>query len=193
MSFKYTPRHHGWYAAQVSHGTTYVVLTLSLLIRPVWPSTYDELVSLSKKKNSSNRLLRMLLVTELACRNGGNDVNLCGSVLESCFLDFILLSASCCHALTTDDPLGQCDGLRPFLGKHNTNTAQHSTAQGQHQDNSAQPNPAQHGRWNLSGTCAGHNMRKGAGGGGGCYSPRGWAPGTPFCSTRHRHRAYYGA
>ena len=29
---------------------TYVVLTLSLLIRPVWPSTYDELVSLSQKK-----------------------------------------------------------------------------------------------------------------------------------------------
>ena len=52
MSFKYTSRHHGWYAAQVSHGTTYVVLTLSLLIRPVWPSTYDELVSLSKKKYS---------------------------------------------------------------------------------------------------------------------------------------------
>ena len=50
MSFKYTSRHHGWYAAQVSHRTTYVVLTLSLLIRPVWPSTYDELVSLSKKK-----------------------------------------------------------------------------------------------------------------------------------------------
>ena len=49
MSFKCTSRHHGWYAAQVSHGTTYVVLTLSLLIRPVWPSTYDELVSLRKK------------------------------------------------------------------------------------------------------------------------------------------------
>ena len=47
-------RHHLWYAAQVSHGTTYVVLTLSLLIRPVWPSTYKELVSLSKKKNSSD-------------------------------------------------------------------------------------------------------------------------------------------
>ena len=28
----------------------YVVLTLSLLIRPVWPSTYEELVSLSKTK-----------------------------------------------------------------------------------------------------------------------------------------------
>ena len=50
MRFKYTSRHHGWYAAQVPHGTTYVVLTLSLLIRPVWPSTYDELVSLSKTK-----------------------------------------------------------------------------------------------------------------------------------------------
>ena len=50
MSFKYTSRHHGWYAAQVSHGATYVVLTLSLLIRPVWPSTYEEFVSLSKKK-----------------------------------------------------------------------------------------------------------------------------------------------
>ena len=50
MSFKYTYRHHAWYAAQVSHGTTYVVLTLSLLLRPVWPSTYEELVSLSKKK-----------------------------------------------------------------------------------------------------------------------------------------------
>ena len=37
-------------ATAVSHGTTYVVLTLSLLIRPVWPSTYDELVSLSQKK-----------------------------------------------------------------------------------------------------------------------------------------------
>ena len=43
-------RHHGWYAAQVSHGTTYAVLTLSLLIRPVWPSTYEELVSLSQKR-----------------------------------------------------------------------------------------------------------------------------------------------
>ena len=53
MSFKNTSRHHGWYAAQVSHGTTYVVLTLSLLIRPVWPSTYDELVSLSKKKRKT--------------------------------------------------------------------------------------------------------------------------------------------
>ena len=53
MSFKYTSRHHGWYAAQVPHGTTYVVLTLSLLIRPVWPSTYEELVSLSKKKNGT--------------------------------------------------------------------------------------------------------------------------------------------
>ena len=53
MSFKYTSRHHGWYAAQVPHGTTYVVLTLSLLIRPVWPSTYDELVSLSQKKKET--------------------------------------------------------------------------------------------------------------------------------------------
>ena len=44
-------RHHAWYAAQVPHGTTYVVLTLSLLIRPVWPSTYEELVSLSQKKS----------------------------------------------------------------------------------------------------------------------------------------------
>ena len=51
MSFKYTSRHHGCYAAQVPHRTTYVVLTLSLLIRPVWPSTYEELVSLSQKKN----------------------------------------------------------------------------------------------------------------------------------------------
>ena len=50
VSFKYTSRHHGWYAAQVPHGTTYVVLTLSFLIRPVWPSTYEELVSLSQKK-----------------------------------------------------------------------------------------------------------------------------------------------
>ena len=50
MSFKYTSHHHWWYATQESHGATYVVLTLSLLIRPVWPSTYDELVSLSKKK-----------------------------------------------------------------------------------------------------------------------------------------------
>ena len=50
MSFKYTSRHHGWYAAQVPHGTTYVALTLSLLIRPVWSSYYEELVSLSKKK-----------------------------------------------------------------------------------------------------------------------------------------------
>ena len=54
MSFKYTSRHHGWYAAQVSHGTTYVVLTLSLLIRPVWPSTCVELVSLSKKKQKKD-------------------------------------------------------------------------------------------------------------------------------------------
>ena len=53
MSFKYTSHHHGWYAAQVPHGTTYVVLTLSLLIRPVWPSTYEELVSLSNKRNNS--------------------------------------------------------------------------------------------------------------------------------------------
>ena len=30
--------------------TTNPLLTLSLLIRPVWPSTYDELVSLSQKK-----------------------------------------------------------------------------------------------------------------------------------------------
>ena len=53
MSFKYTSRHHGWYAAQVPHGTTYVVLTLSLLIRPVWPSTYEELVSPSQKKKDA--------------------------------------------------------------------------------------------------------------------------------------------
>ena len=53
MSFKYTSRHHGWSAAQVPHGTTYVVLTLSLLIRPVWLSTYKELVSLSQKKKRS--------------------------------------------------------------------------------------------------------------------------------------------
>ena len=53
MSFKYTSRHQWWYAAtQESHGTTYVVLTLSLLIRPVWPSTYDELVSLIQKKKT---------------------------------------------------------------------------------------------------------------------------------------------
>ena len=52
MSFKYTSRHQWWYATQESHRTTYVVLTLSLLIRPVWPSTYDELVSLSQKKMS---------------------------------------------------------------------------------------------------------------------------------------------
>ena len=45
-----TSHHHWWYATQESHGATYVVLTLSLLIRPVWPSTYDELVSLSQKK-----------------------------------------------------------------------------------------------------------------------------------------------
>ena len=50
MSFKYTSRHHAWYAAQVPHGTAYVVHTLSLMIRPVWPSTYEELVSLSQKK-----------------------------------------------------------------------------------------------------------------------------------------------
>ena len=50
MSFKYTSRHQWWYATQESHGTTYVVLTLSLLVRPVWPSTYDVLVSLSRKK-----------------------------------------------------------------------------------------------------------------------------------------------
>ena len=50
MSSKYTSRHHGWYAAQVPHGTTYVVLTLSSLIRPVWPSAYEEIVSLSQKK-----------------------------------------------------------------------------------------------------------------------------------------------
>ena len=36
----------------VPHGTAYVVLTLSLLIRPVWPSTYEELVSLIKKKKN---------------------------------------------------------------------------------------------------------------------------------------------
>ena len=53
MSFTYTSHHHGWYAAQVSHGTTYVVLTLSLLIRPVWPSNYQELVSLSQKKKTA--------------------------------------------------------------------------------------------------------------------------------------------
>ena len=46
----FTPHHHWWYATQESHGATYVVLTLSLLIRPVWPSTYEELVSLSQKK-----------------------------------------------------------------------------------------------------------------------------------------------
>ena len=49
MSFKYTSLHHGWYATQAPHGTTYVVLKLSLLFRPDWPSTYEELVSLSKK------------------------------------------------------------------------------------------------------------------------------------------------
>ena len=32
VSFKYTSRHHELYAAQVLHGTTYVVLTLSLLV-----------------------------------------------------------------------------------------------------------------------------------------------------------------
>ena len=50
MSFKYTSHHHWWYATQESHGATYVVLTLSLLIRPVWPSTYDEIVSVRQKK-----------------------------------------------------------------------------------------------------------------------------------------------
>ena len=53
-------RHHGWYGAQASHRTRYVVLTLSLLIRPVWPSTYDELVSLRKK---NTRVLLHCLVT----------------------------------------------------------------------------------------------------------------------------------
>ena len=48
-SFKYTSHHHGWYATQVSHGTAYVVLTLSLLIRFVWPSTHNALVSLRQK------------------------------------------------------------------------------------------------------------------------------------------------
>ena len=52
MSFKYASHHLWWYATQESHGATYVVLTLSLLIWPVWPSTYDELVSLRQKKNN---------------------------------------------------------------------------------------------------------------------------------------------
>ena len=49
MSFKYTSHRLWWYAIQASHGTAYVVLTLSLLIWPVWPSTYDELVSPRQK------------------------------------------------------------------------------------------------------------------------------------------------
>ena len=50
MSRRYTSHHHRWHAIQESHGTTYVVLTLSLLIRPVWPSTCGEPVSQSQKK-----------------------------------------------------------------------------------------------------------------------------------------------
>ena len=65
MSFKYASHRHWWYAIQASHGTTYVVLTLSLLIRPVWPSTYDELVSLRLKKNKQNVLLRYDCFAEL--------------------------------------------------------------------------------------------------------------------------------
>ena len=59
MSFKYTSHHHWWYATQESHGATYVVLTLSLLIRLVWPSTYDELVVSDKKKLHSLNLLSL--------------------------------------------------------------------------------------------------------------------------------------
>ena len=55
----YASHHHWWYATQESHGATYVVLTLSLLIRPVWPSTYDELVSLRQKKKK---------LTSVVCR-----------------------------------------------------------------------------------------------------------------------------
>jgi hypothetical protein len=70
LSFKYTSRHHRWYAAQVPHGTTYVVLTLSLLIRPVWPRTYDELVSLSKKKVSPSGHCPCHSTREEASRTG---------------------------------------------------------------------------------------------------------------------------
>ena len=62
MSFKYTSHHHWWYATQVLHGTTYVVLTLSLLIRSIWPSTYDELVSQSQKKKTLSVVILLFVL-----------------------------------------------------------------------------------------------------------------------------------